>query len=487
MSQLQAITTQPPPSAPMRQGRPFLAWLVILATVLFILWRYETVSTQEHERYDLVNMRLQGRFLVGMADRFMVGNKSGRQSLYEEAQNTLNRGTYAQRLRFVVLAGELKGPDEAREQLRLIDTKYRRRNGEPPAEEAETARILDRLYDIRSGDPKDAAFLPEDEQQELRHQLGWFGDLALAPPGGADETARAAVLAPAIRTMWAVLGAGIFMFVLGFAGLAFLITLIVLSFLDRLRSGLAPTSAHHGIYAETFAVYMLLFLGLSVGTRYAINWLSLEQGRLTLSGLAALGSLTALVWPVLRGIPWQQVQLDIGWHFDRLPGLELILGPGCYAMSLPMLVVGAMLYLTLTKLRDWLGFGPEEFGPSKSPGHPIVFWVSHARWWVWLEVLFVASFVAPLVEETMFRGVLYRHLREASRRWRPALSFFLSAILVSFLFAVIHPQGFLAVPMLMALAFAFTLMREWRGTLVPSMIAHGINNAVATLLLFSMS
>ncbi len=487
MSQLQAITTQPLPSAPMRQGRPLLAWLVILAAVAFILWRYETVSPQEHERYDLVNMRLQGRFLVGMADRFMVGNKSGRQSLYQEAQNTLNRGTYAQRLRFVVLAGELKGPDEAREQLRLIDTKYRRRNGEPPAEEAETARILDRLYDVRTGNPKDVAFLPEDEQQTLRQQLDWFGDLALAPPGGKDEAARAAVLVPAIRTMWAVLGAGIFMFVLGFAGLAFLVTLIVLSFLDRLRSGLAPTSAHHGIYAETFAVYMLLFLGLSVGTRHAINWLSLEQGRLTLSGLAALGSLSALVWPVLRGIPWQQVRRDIGWHFDRLPGLELILGPGCYAMSLPMLVVGAMLYLTLTKLRDWLGFGPVEFGPSKSPGHPIVFWVSHARWWVWLEVLFVASFVAPIVEETMFRGVLYRHLRAASSRWRPALSFLFSAIVVSFLFAVIHPQGFLAVPMLMALAVAFTLMREWRGTLLPSMIAHGINNAVATLLLFSMS
>jgi membrane protease YdiL (CAAX protease family) len=58
---------------------------------------------------------------------------------------------------------------------------------------------------------------------------------------------------------------------------------------------------------------------------------------------------------------------------------------------------------------------------------------------------------------------------------------------VSFLFAVIHPQGFLAVPPLMSLALAFTLMREWRGTLLPPMIAHGINNAVATLLLFLMS
>ena len=53
-----------------------------------------------------------------------------------------------------------------------------------------------------------------------------------------------------------------------------------------------------------------------------------------------------------------------------------------------------------------------------------------------------------------------------------------TATLVSFVFAVIHPQGLEAVPPLMALAFTFCLVREWRGSLVPSMIAHGINNTV---------
>jgi membrane protease YdiL (CAAX protease family) len=83
----------------------------------------------------------------------------------------------------------------------------------------------------------------------------------------------------------------------------------------------------------------------------------------------------------------------------------------------------------------------------------------------------------------MFRGVLYRHLRDSTRPLRPWQSVLVSALLVSFLFAVIHPQGFLGVPPLMALALAFTLMREWRGTLLPPMIAHGVNNGVATLLL----
>ena len=489
MSQLYAVATETSPSAPPRRGRPLVAWLIILAVVAFILWRYENVSALQRQNYDLVNMRLQGRYLVGIAgleEHFLDGKKSWREQLYTEAQKSLDRGTYAQRLRFIVLAGELEGPKEAREQLQQLDRKYREHCGEPPAEEAETAQILDLLYDVRSGDPKDVAFLPEDKRQELRQRLGWFGELALAPPGS-DEAARQAVLAPAYRMVWAVLAAVVFMLGLGAAGLVLLVTLFVLFFLNRLRGGVAPVSPHHGIYAETFALYMLLFLGLSAGGRYAINWLSLEQGTLAISGLAALGSLAALVWPVLRGIAWHQVRRDIGWHLDRRPGLEPLFGLGCYTMALPMLILGLVLYLILTKLRDLLGWGPDEFGPSNAPGHPIVFWVGHAGWWVWLEVLFVAGVIAPIVEETMFRGVLYRHLRSASSGWRPALSVLFSAVVVSFLFAVIHPQGFLAVPVLMALAVAFALMREWRGTILPSMIAHGINNGVATLLLFLMS
>jgi membrane protease YdiL (CAAX protease family) len=489
MSQLTEITTETPPSAPPRKGRPLIAWLIIFAVVAFILWRYQTRSPLERQRYDLVTMRLQGRYLVGVSElgeRYLGAKKDWREQFYTEAKKDLDKGTYPQRLRFVVLAGELKGPDEARTELQHIDRRYREHCGDPPAEDAQTADILDHLYASRAKEPEAAAALPEGEQQKLRQQLDWFGDLALTPPGS-DAAARQAVLAPAVQTVWSLLGAGVFMLGMGLVGLVLLVILGVLYFLNRLQGGLAPAAPHHGVYAETFAVYMLLFLGLSFAAHYVLDWLAIQHGSLALSGLAALGSLAALSWPVLRGIPWHQVRRDIGWHTDRWPGLEPLFGLACYAFALPMLISGVILMLLLTKLRDWLGWGPDEFGPSNAPGHPIVFWVGHAGWWVWLEVLFVASIVAPIVEETMFRGVLYRHLRTASSGWWPALSVLFSALVVSFCFAVIHPQGFLAVPALMALAVAFTLMREWRGTILPSMIAHGINNAVATLLLFLMS
>ena len=76
----------------------------------------------------------------------------------------------------------------------------------------------------------------------------------------------------------------------------------------------------------------------------------------------------------------------------------------------------------------------------------------------------------------MFRGLLYRYLRERSRHRGLLPSAMLSALLSSFLFAVIHPQGLAAVPVLMGLACGFCLVREWRGSLLSSIAAHGLNN-----------
>ena len=55
--------------------------------------------------------------------------------------------------------------------------------------------------------------------------------------------------------------------------------------------------------------------------------------------------------------------------------------------------------------------------------------------------------------------------------------------MVSFIFAAIHPQGALGIPVLMAPAIGFTAAREWRGSLVPSMTVHALNNGLVLLLL----
>ena len=95
--------------------------------------------------------------------------------------------------------------------------------------------------------------------------------------------------------------------------------------------------------------------------------------------------------------------------------------------------------------------------------------------------VFLATCVAaPVVEETMFRGVLFRHLRDLTASWKLWGSVVFSAIVNGLIFALIHPQGLVAVPVLTTLAIGFTLARQWRGSLLAPMTMHAIHNFLIT-------
>jgi membrane protease YdiL (CAAX protease family) len=477
-----AADLPPPPPPPRRKGWPVLAWPVIVGVIVFLQWRNREAPASLLETLDLVAMRMQARYFVGVANLPAAGGGQAH-DLSRQAETALNRGGYAQRLRFAVLDGELAGPAEARQRLRALEAARAEGKVHPAEAEQELARRLDRLYAGYEHQPdhERTPVLPADEQEDLRQRLGWFGDLALAPPGAADVAARERGLAPARRTFWGLAGwalAGLFNGLLGFV---LLVVLLVLLAVGRLRlRGLTTGTRHGGVYAETFALYLLAFIGLS----YGLSYVPAGDFRLLLGGAAALGSLAVLAWPVLRGVPWRQVRQEIGWTAGRRPALEPLLGVGTYLAALPLVVVGFLITLALKGAQEWVEGPPDPFGPSGAPGHPITAVVNHPSLLLWAQVVLVASVVAPLVEETMFRGVLYRHLREATGRLGRPLSVLGGALVTSFVFAAIHPQGLLGVPVLMALALAFNLAREWRGTLVPAMVAHGLNNGAVTLLLF---
>ncbi|MGN6728054.1 MAG: CPBP family glutamic-type intramembrane protease [Tepidisphaeraceae bacterium] len=44
------------------------------------------------------------------------------------------------------------------------------------------------------------------------------------------------------------------------------------------------------------------------------------------------------------------------------------------------------------------------------------------------------------------------------------------------IFASIHPQGWAAIPALASIGLVLALIRQWRGSLVPSMVAHALHN-----------
>jgi membrane protease YdiL (CAAX protease family) len=464
-----------PPSGPARRPRrgwPLLAWLVIVSGVGFTFVRHYRHPPQADPAVRLVTSQIQARYLVGLRHLGVLGG-GGRQ-LYEQARESFPRSSYAQRLRFVVVAGELAGPKAARAELDQLEEDVRDGRVEEPADGAKLRRLLKRLY---AGGKLSAG-----ERRELRAWLGWFGELALTP-AGSDEEARERVLAPARRSAWVIILQ--FLGLLGgaFVGVVILLVLLVLGLLRRLRGGLRPGGGHGGLYAETFALYMVLFFVLG----WAASWIPAGRFRLLVQGAVMVLSLAALGWPVLWGVPWRQVRQEVGWLPGRRGWLEPLFGVLGYVATLPLVLGALIVTIILILLGKHLGWGSDPLSPGNDPSHPVIGLALHADVWTWVQILLVAAVLAPLVEETMFRGVLYRHLRDARARWGWAVSVLFGALASGFVFAIVHPQGVLGVPVLMALAIGFALVREWRETLVPPMVAHGINNAVITGVLYLLT
>lgn len=504
---------EPPPGAapllpgeppPARRGQPLVAWIVIAIVCVAILTVQqvgpEPTAAGGGETIELVLMELQSKYLIG-ASRLPTMQPG---LFYSQAHTVLNVGTVEQRQRFIVVANELAGPEQARQALEKLDELL----ADPPVgdpvelteDQASLMRILFALYPPLADEesttedeplqdkepvPATVTTLSEDDQRLLVDHLGWFGELALAPPGIADRSRRDTVLAPASTVaiaMITVFGLGALVGVGGFVGLVIVLVLVMLK---TIRGGVASGRGPHGIYAETFAVWMVLFIALGLLAELA-GAAVVPALRMPLMIVAFLLSLGALLWPVLRGVSWHDVRHDIGWTLGRRPLLEPLIAFGGYAMTLPLLAVGVALMLMLIVLQQMFAAPPSTFAPAGGPAHPVILELAGAAWWPKVQILFLAAVAAPIVEETMFRGVLYRHLRGATGPLGLALSVILGTLINTALFAAIHPQGWVAAPALMGLACGMTLIREWRGTLIPSMIIHGVSNALVMAMMWTM-
>jgi hypothetical protein len=81
--------------------------------------------------------------------------------------------------------------------------------------------------------------------------------------------------------------------------------------------------------------------------------------------------------------------------------------------------------------------------------------------------------VAPAVEEFFFRGFFYGALRTR-------FPFLAAALIDGLVFGAVHaPTGVDAVPPLIALGFAFCLLYEATGSIIPGIVLHSLNNMIA--------
>jgi membrane protease YdiL (CAAX protease family) len=498
------------------RGHAAIAWgvivcCIVLGMVLRIVAERAGDAEKGKDEIGVALMEVQSKYALGAAD--VTAGSGDRTMIYNSMEPALNVGGIDQRQRFVVLAGEMAGSEKAAVILNELDHLIAEENAKRAAdgpvmseEQVKVQEILRKLYAPEgSASPGQGATTQSDaapattspahsqsdrlsaaEKSELNKQLGWFGKLAEVLNEPRQSRAREAVMKPAMIVAGVIIAGAFVGLIAGCLGFVGAIVVAIFAMLGKLVSGLRSPATYHGIYAETFACWMVLFLILQIGAvMIGSVW---TDGALLVLFVAFFASLFALAWPVFRGIPFATVRRDIGWTLGRQPAAEVALGPAGYLMGLPIFAIGVAITFGFLLIQKSFSPEPGPLDPVGGPSHPIIQELIQPNWAVRIQLLMLASIAAPIVEETMFRGVLFRHLRDATRRWGSVISIAMATAVNSFIFAIIHPQGWVAVPALMALAVNFSLMREWRGTLIPAMMMHAIQNGlVVGLLIFIFS
>src|SRR5262249_59442047 len=114
-------------------------------------------------------------------------------------------------------------------------------------------------------------------------------------------------------------------------------------------------------------------------------------------------------------VRWATVRAEVGW--GGRPLREAAWGLPTYAVAVFLFVFGVLAMAGLQFLDNLLRKPVGPFDPPRGPTHPVTDALLRGGWPGLIGTLFAAAVAAPIVEETMFRGVLYRHLREATGRW----------------------------------------------------------------------
>lgn len=454
-----------PPPLPEPDRRPaWWAWpLIWLVPVGLIAAQYlvpaaETEASQQQDLSLLAVLQFQSQLIIAMDG--LQSAEARRQLASLENYATDDATTAA----LATVHGFIGLDDGGRE---AVDLMLARRREIPGADVAFLERVGSAIVEG----------VDEAGREALRGRLGWFANLPgvpgdpEAPPGGDQIRSRASVVV--MLTGLAVMAAVVAIF----TGAVLLLIATLRRVQGRLQVAFDPARQPAGVFLESFALFLVTMAVGNVGS-WTLHWL--VQPTVALGGLVL-----ALCWPRLRGWGWRESRLALGWHRGRGVWREMAAGVTGYLAMLPLAVMGvaaSAILMALAGLFDGLGAAPDGTAPaveaaaaaqSPTPApvtHPAVGWML-GGWTAKVAVFILAAIMAPLVEETFFRGAFFRSLR----RNRGLL---VSGLLNGLIFAALHPQGWLAIPALTAMGLGFALIREWRDSLIAPVVAHAINNGV---------
>jgi membrane protease YdiL (CAAX protease family) len=441
-----SVEISPVPLVQQRRSRVaiLLSWIVILGLAGRIVYSNAQVgeSPSVQRLMNQERARMFGMLAVQMMS--MQKDSAPTSALVQQRLGNLieqleaDAQTAEDRIRIAILTGESLGSEAALKKLSMIS-------------EAGTEDIRQDIRSVQTiYSAGGARELSASAREALIRRHGYLGRLALAHGVPSDEEPRKALQTEAFwfTVRLSLVGVGL-MLVMGVSVAVFILVCVWLV-RGRLKAVYSPSTSDGGAFLEGFALYLVLFVALGLALRY-FGPASLQWNWLALAILPIVW-----IWTSLRGATRDERRQAFGWTRGRGFLREVAAGLGGYLAGLVVIAIGILLTLLLVRIT------------GANATSPIVQELSGGPWRL-VGLYAMACIFAPFMEETMFRGILFHHLRQ---RW----SWVVSAAIVSVIFAMLHPQGWVAVPALSAIAMVLAALREWRGSLIAPMAAHACNN-----------
>ena len=203
--------------------------------------------------------------------------------------------------------------------------------------------------------------------------------------------------------------------------------------------------------------YLPLLKALPAARRSAVS-VGLEAAVYVLSAVPPI----LYLWAMARA-RGASLAREIGWQ-ARPAGRNLLYGLGGFGVASALMLPAALI-------------GRAVFRHAPDPSNPVIpQLVGASGVGTILLLVGLASVAAPLVEEVLFRGVLYQAARLKLGVW-PAI------VVTGLVFGFAHPVGVAEMLAIAVLGGVFAWMAETRKSLLPSMFAHCLQNLSTTLLL----
>ena len=416
--------------------------------------------------YRLGGLSLKGSPYAQMADVW-------RSAAVEDYEKAARIGSPAAIRRLVVLAGE-EGRPIGPILLQMMSPKVAKVVGKRIAESyPDEVNLWMKVYWNVRIPPQEASRIAA-RVRELN--LGPLRSVALATvyvkggmPSKADaqqkQVARSALIA--IFTLAVMLIGAALLSLVG--ALALVVYLAAPSRMAGTEPIVVPANRAYALWAA-FALFLILLLLMADLPAVAVSALAGAAAErrgeiaLALAGYAAAGVIALGIGSrLLRPDGLRAVGLRA-----RSFGAEALFALAAYGAIIPVMAA-AML------ASAWLA---SKYGQSTEV-HPIVYAIAQAGPWLKAAIFVTVAIVAPIVEETFFRGMLLTVLRRK-------LGVVGAVVVTSAVFALIHPQlpaGFLP---LFVLACGLGAMTVIRGSLIPAIVAHSINNTAAFLIAWAL-